>query len=189
MRNKKHIKLAVIISICVIAVLYVSSYLYINSVFPEGETVIYKQGEMLSYLGADVVIDDAEFIQKQEIEKSPELMDIMAVEKDEEMDYKIAVVDITVTNNTDSTLKLSLEYLNLCSIEWAAVIDLETMYYYNGAGVGVELKKGESKQLKLPYSLMELHFSDNTWEQVQDRDYYMVYSLYPVKNMGEVKFR
>ena len=47
----------------------------------------------------------------------------------------------------------------------------------------LQIEPGETCQVKLPFSMIDFHFFPDDWDHVEDRQYELVLSLYPIKRV------
>lgn len=184
----KKVKLVIIFAcISIFLIVYIFMFISVNFKFPQSTKEIYKIGEEFEYQNIKVKINDAYFVEDKELQKDKEFLDLVNHYYENQSDnIKFVILDMEIQNPDDQENSISLIPFHLESNDFSLQADLPFVMYLNECGMQLELKKNEIKKLKFPVPLSEKFFRKSEWHKVKNRDYYLVYSLYPVKKMIEI---
>lgn len=138
-----------------------------------GETLEYQKGVLIS-------VDKAEVLSKEETNKSLSDIDIEPI-----ADSRIINVTIVLTNTTQETQELDMTELNLVTSGMANGIakhisDFDDDSYGRLKQV---LTPGETRKVTYPYEMLSLWFTKKDWEQIEEREFWLSFSQYPVKTI------
>lgn len=191
MVKKKTAKLTLIVSgVALFLLAYISMLCSINAKYPQNKRILHRYGESFSYQGAEVKITNAEFLEKDKIIHNKEIMTALDnPDKSSSEDIKMALVSVDLFNPGKQTIKIDLTAFHLESNDFSLQFYYPLMIYYNHCGMYAELNSGQHVILKLPVPLFKEYFVDSNWDNIKNREYYLVSSLYPEKNMAEITFR
>ena len=102
---------------------------------------------------------------------------------------KVVYATVEIQNITDKEMKVPLYKLYIESdLHYCNGLDLE-MYMIDNTNQPVEinLKSKEKVTVSLPYSIYSFQFKENEWNSIEDYNFYLVNSRYPVKYCWELK--
>jgi hypothetical protein len=183
-------KLAILLTAVAFVCVYLYMFFSVNAKYPQNTKTVYGFGETFNHRGVDLKITKAEFFEGAELNKDNDFKDAMYISQDEDTtdEYKLIILDVDFYNTNDKAIRFDLTTLHVESNDFSMQFYYPLMLYYNGSGMYLELMPGEHKSLRLPLPIANTFFLDSAWKNVKNRDFYLVYSLYPVKNMAEIKF-
>lgn len=101
------------------------------------------------------------------------------LEMDEEV--KIILVNVTYFNKTDKSKTVDTRPNSIEKTGYSTATEMEFYHICNSLGLEFELKGGEEKEIILPYILFKFQFKPNEWEKIEDKEFYISNSRYPVK--------
>lgn len=184
----RKIKLFIILAcISVFLITYIFMFVSVNSKFPQNTKEIYQMGQEFEYQNTKIKINNAKFIEGEDLQKDKGLLDLVNKYYEKQNDnIKLIVLDMEIKNIADKDNSISLIPFHLESNDFSLQADLPFVMYLNECGMQLDLKKGESKILKFPVPLSKNFFRKSKWNNVKNRDYDLVYSLYPVKKMIKI---
>lgn len=184
----RKIKLFIILAcISVFLIAYIFMFVSVNSKFPQNTKEIYQIGQEFEYQNMKMKINDANFIEAEALQKDKGFLDLVNKYYENQSDnIKFVILDMVIKNTSDKDSSISLIPFHLESNDFSLQADLPFVMYLNECGMQLDLKKDEIKSLKLPVPLSKNFFKESKWNNVKNRDYYLVYSLYPVKKMIKI---
>ncbi len=98
-------------------------------------------------------------------------------------DFKCVLTELHIKNISSKNLNIEVFPFTLESIGFSNGINLELFNALNGgdAVMNPELKPNEEITLQLPFTMIEEQFTKKDWNNVNERTFELVLSLYPVK--------
>lgn len=190
MKNKK--AKIIISTALVISLIIAYSFMYsnINSLYPQNEKVIYNQNEIFEIQGANARIISSKFINKDEILNDKVLTEALNSNSDymNEDDFYLALIDMELENVTNNPVTVDLTAFHLESGSFSLQGYYPLMLYYNEYGMYVELKNQETKKLKFVVPISPSQFNNQYSNSILNKEYFLVYSLYPQKLMVSCNF-
>lgn len=176
---KKKIILLAVAGIVLVATAF--GYHKVNAEYPRaiikeasfGETLEYQEDILIS-------VDKAEILSQEETNKILSDIDIEPIS-----DSRIINVTITLTNSTEKTQELDMTDLNLVTSGIANgsakhISDFDEDSYGRLKQV---LSPGETRKVTYPYEMLSLWFTKKDWEQIEEREFWLSFSEYPVKTI------
>lgn len=103
--------------------------------------------------------------------------------------YRMVVATVSYRNPGIETVVLDLTRFAIQSEAVHTVIDPALLSYYNDeeTSLFLQLEPDEEKQVNLPYVLTDFFFTKEGWARLDQRDFEVVYALYPdVRLLTEV---
>ena len=177
MKKKKWITLsAVLLFLVIVSVLSIR----INSIYPQGEEIIYGVNEDIPY-GDDVYIrvNEARFLSEEEKEE------IHPDEYQRGVIFESLVASVTVKNIGTEERTPELYPIMVESGVFANGCELFAMWRINENWENQTplstLKPGEEVTVLMPFLMAEIRFQSDDWEQVKEREFKLVFNLYPQK--------
>lgn len=191
MNKKSKVKAAIALMLVVSLVLtYLIMFFNINNLYPQNKRTIYEFGKTFVVQNANFTITDSYLLKKDDIEKNAELVELLENNSGylSEKDLNLAVVEMLIKNPTNKTIYLDLTAFHFESGAFSLQLYYPLMIYYNDCGVYIELSEEEEKTIKIPIPISAGQFLNYNIEDIKNRNYYFVCSIYPEKIMAEVKF-
>lgn len=172
-------KAAIAAASCVLLVLAGVRIVWLNQRYPPAETATYTCGQAAPYGNFSLTVTDSRFLLEDEISS------LFAQELQEGLDIKCLVLDFQVKNNGSQTEQIDIYNFILESQAWKNGINLAVFMALNQentkASLSPMLEPGESMTLILPFHMLSDQYRPSQWAHVEERDYLLTYSLYPVK--------
>lgn len=155
-------------------------YVQLNRRYPPPITETYTMSQPVSYNSFQITVERSAFLADDQIQT------VLAEEVEEGYEPKIIVLDVTITNKADTEHTLDLTPFVLQSGAWKNGIHMLAFLRLNDtsanqATLNPSLKPGESRSLRLPFSMLSSNFAPQKWDSVEQREYSLVLSLYPIK--------
>lgn len=176
---KKKIILLAVAGIVLVATAF--GYHKVNAEYPRAIIKEASFGETLEYQ-KDILIsvDKAEILSKEETNKILSDIDIEPIS-----DSRIINVTVTLNNTTQETQEFFMTDLNLITSGMANGIAKEISDSYSDSYGRLKqvLSPGEIRQVTYPYEILSLWFTKKDWEQIEEREFWLSFSEYPVKTI------
>ena len=170
--------------IAVIAILFVAIGILltirINLKYPKAEELIYQMDEEVPY-GDDIYvhIDNVRFLSEEEKAQ------IHSFETESGFNFKSMVVTLSVTNKGTDERSAELYPMMLVTGAFANASEQFAFQKLNENSecktLRPTLKPGEVVTVQMPFLLYDSHFFPDDWEQVKEREFKLVFNLYPQK--------
>ena len=155
----------------------VSKIYAVNTAFPQAEKV-QVEAENAYPVAENMMlqVNDVSWLDRSQLEeKYGREMGLL-----QNFDYKAIVVEVVLKNTADVEQEFELYNLYLESETWYTNgIDMEMYMVDNEPMMKIRLEAGEQKTFYLPYSMSDVQFTDEEWEELQEE-------IYPVKVYWEV---
>lgn len=176
----------------VIVFLILSLWLFfvirINLKYPVGKTQVYELNEKVEYDGFEICVTKMAFLDK---EKTSELL---ADEIEQFGDCRCALIYVSVKNNQKEEREIELYPFTLESDAWknsvimSAYQEINEEYVTEGrVTLRPVIEAGGSYECVLTYCIAKVNFTEKQWKSVENRNYNLVLSLYPVKKSIKVQ--
>lgn len=182
----------VIASILVVGLVltYFIMFFNINSLYTQNKRTVYEFGKTFVAQNAEFTIIGSDLLKKDDIVKDAQLTELLENNSGylSEKDLNLALVDMVIKNPTKETIYLDLTAFHFESGAFSLQFYYPLMIYYNDCGMYIELSEEEEKTLRIPIPISAGQFLNYDIEDIKNRNYYFVCSLYPEKIMAEVKF-
>lgn len=174
--------------VILLAGVFVAMFYAVNTKFPESKKIVHPYGRPFIYEGAKITVKGKKILDSGQFASDKELVHILNPDdtRSDLSDTKIAIVDLDFYNPANRPINVDLTAFHLESGSFSLQFDFPLMAYYNKCGMNLELNKYEHKVLKMPVPLNRASFSKSEWPHIQGKTFYIVYSLYPEKNIVEL---
>lgn len=177
--KKKIIKIGVTF-LCAIVLLASLLQIYrINAAYPEAKTVMVPlETEDSLQDGVLMSVQSVKWLNNDDMETIyGDYIDLFAETK-----VVIATVKIQNTTKEEKTIPLYTIYVE-SDTHYSNGLDMEMFLVDNPSQSGeVTLKAEEAITVALDYSMFDIQFQKNVWEQLENKQFYLVNERYPVKN-------
>lgn len=178
MKKKGKALLIIFISIILIAAWSVAFY-SVNAKYPQLDAENHTMEETVEYSGFEIKVHSVKWIEKDELDA---LGCFEADPYGKEIDIKGLFVDMSITNISDSEKNFPFYDFYCAGKGWSNGVAMDWLTCIESdEPISKPVEPGETIHITLPYSLYDIQFRKSTWTRVEDMDYYLVYSLYPVK--------
>ncbi len=101
------------------------------------------------------------------------------------MDYdgeiKAFFVPVTYSNESEKAQMVATYNNNIERVGYSNGIDPLLYNMCNTCGLEFELEKGEKKNIILTYILLDFQFTDKKWNKINEEDFVITTSRYPIK--------
>lgn len=179
MNMKKKIILWVAVGIVLVGTAF--GYHKVNAEYPRAVTKEASLGETLEYQeGVLISVDKAELLSEEE---TKQILD--DVEIDPIADSRILNITVTLNNTTQEKQELFMTDLNLITSGMANGIakDISDSYSDSYGRLKQVLSPGEIRRVTYPYEVLSLWFTKKDWKQIEEREFWLSLSEYPVKTI------
>lgn len=187
-KTKKILALAVILMF----VGFLWRFSVLNKEYPNPSVMVYQEGEQIQ--GGDIVITvtDSELVSMEQVLKmAPDIQNQVTDKTGEPLkneQKKILLVTVKINNISDTQQTMSLVRFVAQSQAWANGMDFESYCKLNDVQeAAIILEAGEQREMVMPFYLYEIQFTGDRFYKMGDRDFQLVLSTYPVKNIVELK--
>lgn len=96
---------------------------------------------------------------------------------------RVGLITLRIEKRQEDGSILDLTGIAFESGAWGNQFDMELMYLLNPQleGLRIQMEKGECREIIFPLTMLDLQFGENAWEQIDEREFYMVLEYYPKK--------
>lgn len=150
-----------------------------NKRIPQAVVEEAKIGEQLEFQdGVMISVDSYRFLPDEEQERLIEKMD-----REPMVGFKMLEVKLSIKNTTAESKKIIMTDLYVEGTGMGngiskGIIDISGERY---SSLLQELQPGESKQICFPYNILKSEVFKSEWEKIEEREFWLVFSSYPVK--------
>lgn len=179
--NKKTITLLVWSGLLLVVLIgfVLFGYKNINSKFPVQKAEMYAMEEWVEYeKDIQIRVDKAEMLTSNELKKQREERIQIAGETD------VRCVEITLTVKNDSSEEKTVDMIMY--LQWlggAQGADIMREGYSSGQET---FSPGETRQLVYVFDLTDRFFKKTTWKNIDQLDFQLLYSVYPIERTVEL---
>jgi len=174
----------------ILALTFLVGYRYtsLNSLYPNPSVVSVKLGEQLEINGYTFSVDNwnrynGAYV--RELLPGYVMMtdDYGNVYSDEKV--RVIITEMKIENNTGKDTVLDLTSFAFESGAWHNQWDAVLFEKLNplNPSIYLELKKGQSKVITFPIHMYEFQFNKSDWKNIENREFSIVFSTYPVKHV------
>ncbi len=181
MKFKRVIRYGVLLFfLCMIGIIWIYKFQQINQKYPPAKVERYSCGKAMEYDGIQMVVNRADWISENEIKKNN-----WNIDTDKRLgDYKILDFKTTITNVSEQRKTLDLTDFRLEMSGFCNGVSMEAFFIINDESISsmiLNLEKGESVSVHIPYMLNQVSFTDKYWKNIEQKEAGITVSLYPVK--------
>ncbi len=183
-------KTLIIFIIALLVAMYVFAVYSVNAKYKPAKQEIYEFGEPFEIDSVQMEMTKAIIIRENEMpdnEAFNEAIKHLLDFRETKIPYLI-LIEMDVINTSETDTRVDLTNLHLESGAFSLQPYYELMVYYNQCGMYVHLKPGESKTLKLPVPILKIYFPEKAWRYIENREFSLVFSLYPKKQIAKINF-
>lgn len=161
---------------------FIYRFIYINNKYPHAVIQTCNVLELMDYNNFEITVDSYKFLDKSELIDS-KYNDTETDDLFEKYDTKAVFVTITIKNTSDMEANIEAYMFALESPGWTNGTAYELFIKENAEDISMNptLNPQQELTLTLPYVMYSIQFRDSTWENVKDRPFSLVLSLYPIK--------
>ncbi len=194
-KSNKVKKIIVLLLVICVTLTYFIMFYNVNALYPQNKRTVYEFGDMFAAQNAEFKAIDSDFLTKDDIKNDKELTEFLEDNTDyfksdyySDIDLNLALIEIAVKNPTQEAMDIDLTAFHLESGAFSLQFYFPLMLYYNDFGMYINLNGGEEKVIKVPVPVSSVQFLNYNANEIKNKKYYLVYSLYPEKLMAEIKF-
>lgn len=141
----------------------------------------YKQNQVVSYNSFAIKASEFEVMNEEDIQDlGPVYEDVTTIDGSS---IKSIVTEVRIKNPSSQQMKLEVYPFVIESGGYSNGIDADLFHVLNKdeATMIPVLDAGEEITLQLPFTMIESQFTDKDWDNIENREFNLVLSLYPVK--------
>ncbi len=165
----------------ILAGLWTFRYVTLNQKYPQPNCETYSVSQPVSLGNFEVSVSDSYFLDSETAKE------VLLAEFGAGYDARCIVLDFSVTNTSDSPQSIELGVFQLQSGTWNNGVNFiayrDINSDVNDGSLNLQIEPGETYQVKLPFSMIDDSFFPDDWNRVEERQYELVLSLYPVKRV------
>lgn len=179
---KKKVTAAVLVLI--LAAIFTTGYIRINRKYPAasveridaGQEVEIQDGVFLTVTGWEILSDEEREALYAIRGESPFL------------EAQLRKVSVILENKTEEAKQCDLTALNMESLGYSASISsfLGSADMENYGSVMPELEAGQRMEASYLFEVLAYQFTDRQWEQIDNREFWLTFSSYPIKTILEL---
>lgn len=186
-------KIIVVFSVLLVVLFFALSalrYSTLNKMYPDVEIVEHSIGEEIKGGEIYITVESSELWDGEQTRQIIPDYTIEAYNNDgtipEDDQIRNLIVHLKVENKSDSQKSVSFVNFTPESNAWKNGLSLELYTQLNpGVGSPLEFKiEANSKSdIILPYTMIYSQFKEKDWEHIEQRDFKLVLSQYPIKHV------
>lgn len=182
-QKSKYTLIGAIFLILILVLTYSVCFYRVNKKYPQTKTRIYTANEPVRENGIEYTVLGSRFYTNKELRSLPHFP-----KESYENGEKLITVEVKVKNVSDKPIEMEGDLLRMESVAWGNGVDMGARQYFNEADdVGYfEIQPGEERQYVLPYTMIKEMFHKGEWKKAEDREYYLVISVYPERKIIRV---
>lgn len=180
-------KLLIVFSglLCLIALFFsVLRIIHVNDKYKTPSVITYNQGEELTGKNLKFQVTESRLMDKEEFES--EYCEFDENDENRELlnkEMKVLIVDFKIDNIGQNISEFVFFDFVAQSGAWANGWSLEMYRKLNDYNSNsIEIAPGESKELKLVFCMYDIQFKNSSWNNIENRKFYIVVDCYPVKS-------
>lgn len=190
MKIKINNKTKVVVSVIFVLILVTLSAVRIyrvNKKYPDPPINTYKENDKIKGGNIDIAVKKSRIITMDDIdnkEKSIEevILDTQNMNIDKNQ-VKFLIIDLEITNNDKNQQTIDLTKFSAESVGWANGWSPELYAILNNTDrITIQIEGNSKTSVRLPFTMYDFQFKETNWEDIIKRKFYLVLSLYPVKN-------
>lgn len=164
----------------------------LNIKYPNPQVITYQQNEPIKGGEIEMVVTDSKIVSMQDIkELLPEIEDPIK-DKDgnllEDDQKKVLLVELEIQNLSDAKQKTTVTPFTAQSRAWSNGMDMNTYLGLNRLQTtGIELGAKEKQIIIMPFVMYDFQFKKDEFSSIEQRDFQLVLSTYPIKNLVELR--
>lgn len=172
--------------IILLAVLFSFGYRRINHKYPEAVTEAVGMGEPIEADGLQFLARNAHFYTYEELKERKDI-------PEEAFDMEgmcLITFDVELKNVSEEVKTVESAYRRLETIGCSNGVNMGFYRFFNPDSPRsvFELASDETKAYTLTYTLVPPLFKEKEWEEIEDRKFEYVLSLYPVKKVIQLSY-
>lgn len=191
MSKNRKILLSVVLVILLIVVI-IWRYTALNKDYPNPKVITYQEGERIKGGDIEITILSSELVSMEKVlELAPDVQNEIRDTKGELLkneQKKVLLVKLGIQNLSDAKQSASVAHFAVQSDAWTNGVDLNTYCALNDVQeTAITLDARETQEVMAPFYLYEIQFTGHKFQKIGERQFQLVLSTYPVKNMVELQ--
>lgn len=189
-KNKKQVlKIMGIAFVGILLAIWGTQVYRMNQKIPQVQTEVTEAREWFQWKeNVKLRTEGARFMENDEIRNLYRL-DEDETEPFPGMILKLMWVTVSFKNDSSESADIDILDIGASTSGWSNIPDYD-FYYKIGNPERphhFELKPQEEVRMDLPYLFVKPNFRNGQWEKIEEKDYFLVTSLYPTKHMIKIE--
>lgn len=189
-KNKKQVlKIMGIAFVVILLAIWGTQVYRMNQKIPQVQTEVTEAREWFQWKeNVKLRTEGAWFMENDEIRNLYRL-DEDETEPFPGMILKLMWVTVSFKNDSSESADIDILDIGASTSGWSNIPDYD-FYYKIGNPERphhFELKPQEEVRMDLPYLFVKPNFRNGQWEKIEEKDYFLVTSLYPTKHMIKIE--
>lgn len=154
----------------------------LNGKYPDPQIVTYQYGETVLVDGYEISFTGWQWGDSKIISAILPDFDIDYTDESGDVyESRVGLIDLTITKVSDDGGYIDLASIGFSSGAWGNQFDMELFYLLNPTlnDMLLDLEVGTIQQITLPLTLNETHISQEQWENIDDREFYINFQYFP----------
>ena len=170
---------------CVVLFIFSARFVYINLKYPPSEKSLVPARQTVEYQKSEFKVLSSEWIDVSSLSDGDEMKEAVyaAYSHPRETKTLAMVIEFELFNPTDERIVVDMSTTNLESGNYSRPLG-DLAGFFDCGGVAISLEAGERRICKVLQPFYESEFSKKQWEDLTEREFYFVISLYPEKQMA-----
>ena len=163
--------------------------MHINSKFHSLHVHSNSMDEGIVVQGVEITITGMEILHTNEIVSNTSLNELLnEYYSSSSENFIILLIKAEINNTNESRTSFDLTTLHLESGAYSSQAFYPLMQYYNKTGMTLELNGLEKKNTTLAFPIHKVSFRENDWANIENREFELVVSLFPQKEIIPLRF-
>lgn len=177
--NRKLLIAGIILISILFLVLFLIRYNYLNTKYPEVIIDSSSMNEPVNYFDFSLCAEKYAIINQNEIKEK----NIISEQLPSGFETKMVLVTLNIKNTSTQEKTIELYPFVLESNGWRSAFDFEAFNKLNSENVStsLRLKPGKSQTVILPFTMYNSQFKKDYWAKLQNKEFDLIFSLYPIK--------
>lgn len=178
--------------VILLTIVIIWRYAALNREYPNPKVITYQEEERIKGGDIEITILSSELVSMEKIlEFAPDVQNEIKDTKGELLKHdqkKVLLVNLGIRNLSDAEQTTSVAQFAVQSDAWTNGVDLNTYCALNDVQeTAITLAARETQEFMIPFYLYDVQFTGNKFQEIDERNFQLVLSTYPVKNMVELK--
>ncbi len=181
---RKIYKIMIMVLVLLLGGAAVARIVQLNNKYPPATLEKYQLNEKLDYAGVEFMVTDFQLVNEEDIPA------ITPIDGDESLgEKKYMIITAKISNQSNKIKEVDLTPIKLESVAFTNAIDMGALIQMSSGKPTLHptLYPNEEIEMQLPFAMSEVMFTEEDWKNINERDFQVVFSLYPVKKVVELK--
>lgn len=192
MKKLHHRKLRVwlpVLLLIIVVTVYTGNFMSLNSKFHSPQIKSNSMNQEIVLQGLTFQITEAQMLHTDDITSNGTLKELLAeYYSDSFENYILILITAELENRTASSAAFDFTFLHLESGAYSSQAFYPLMHYYNNFGMMLELGSKEKEEVIIGFPIHKVSFRETDWNNVENREYKLVCSLFPQKEIIPLEF-